>query len=205
MRKLILLAMIVALLAMVVALLSGCGGKEAMPIFANIVGESGEVTKTVSTYTHDASVAKENYVHNTLQNRDIQYRKAHEQSGLKIEFEMVAIGGTQAYLPKVITFRETPDFNQPLPTEPSQHPVWSTAQNVSIALAKYGLYGYLGGELFDFLGTAWASAGSVYNGDVIGSFNEAGGDTNFSTDYLLIHSDWRPVDDHSTIIPGVMP
>lgn len=119
---------------MLVFLLGGCSEK-LYPVMQAATDGAPKVTQQVA----DASVSKESVVHASLQNRDIQYRKAYEESGLKLTWKEYTMkfklpGMTDVYevsqmMPE-IEFRESPRFDQPLPTEPSEHPVWKFANNV---------------------------------------------------------------------------
>ncbi|MCB2218044.1 MAG: hypothetical protein KQH59_18435 [Desulfobulbaceae bacterium] len=126
--------LLVFLMLGVVFLLMGCSEK-LYPVMEAATDGAPKVTQQVA----DSSVSKESVVHVSLQNRDIQYRKAYEESGLKLTWKEFTMkfklpGMTDVYevsqmMPE-IEFRESPKFDQPLPTEPSEHPVWKFANNV---------------------------------------------------------------------------
>lgn len=150
--------------------LVGCANNEPIPLMKYSLSENDTaMVGEVAGYTKDASVAKEAEVHLTLRNRDLMYYKAHKNSGIKMAFAMQQVGTASngspimAYLPSEISFKETPKFEQILPTEPSKHPVWGT---IDKALDK-GLWAFLGYEFFKF-GTAaidGAGAKTAYAGD----------------------------------------
>jgi len=165
---------LLALLAL--ALLSGCSSG-MMPVYQTIVGESGELTETIAGYTKEASVFKEESIAKTLRNRDDRHAEMYAISGFKMTFAMQEVSpGVMALLPKDISYREEPDFDQALPTEPSKHPVWSTANSLFSTIAKYGLIGFGISELSGVLQAGYDKAGNTFNGDanLDSSFNAAG-------------------------------
>lgn len=171
-----------AAVAVLSVLLIGCS-KTYTPIKREVVNrETGEVlvdpdtgaalTETIG-YTTDSHVAREHDVHETLRNRDREYRAAHKNSGFTMKYQVVKINGSDIPLP-VIDFRETPRFEQPLPVSPSEHPVWKFANNV----AEKGLWAWLGYNFFDFGKEALAGAKESYNFSGDNQFNESFGKVN---------------------------
>ena len=119
--------------------LSGCGEKGGLiPLTDTMVNDAGEALEKTGAYTRDASVAKEHEVHATLRNRDNAIARAHKNSGMTMSWQQVtktvqypgmsAPVTTTEYLP-VVSYREQPRFDQQLPTEPSEHPVWKTIRS----------------------------------------------------------------------------
>ena len=162
-------------------LLTGCAGQGGlMPLTDTMVAEGGSVVKTTVGYTADASVAKEHTVHDTLRNRDNAVASAHEKSGLTMSWQAVvktiqypgmaeAVTVTE-YLP-VIAFREQARFDQPLPTAPSEHPVWRTAREIFHDIKDGTIIG-LGIHATDnILSAAVGKKDASYAGDV--QFNQS--------------------------------
>lgn len=155
-------------------ILGGCS-TASIPVYTEMVGQSGEITETIAGYTSDASVAKEREVHMTLRNRDKMYKEMYGQSGFQMSFRMTEVApGVMALLPDTITFREAVDFREALPLEPSVHPVWATTQSIFGTIAKYGLIGYGISEISGVLEAGYAASGDIFHGDVNSSFNSAG-------------------------------
>lgn len=128
--------------------LGGCGGTTYAPIYGTAINEAGAHIDTVAGYTKDASVAKEQMVMQALQNRDNKIAETHENSGVKLKFIMQeVIPGVYVQVLSEFQSREQAEFHQPLPMQPSVHPVWDTVKNVTSTIAKYGLIGYGIGEL----------------------------------------------------------
>ena len=162
--------------------LGGCS-TQMIPVMSDVVGQSGEVTQSIATYTSDASVAKEAAVMEALKNRDRQYARMYALSGFQMTFELQELmPGYKALLPKTISFREAPRFDQPLPTAPSAHPVWRTTENIAVALGKYGMIGWGIGEASGLLKSAFEENGHYYNGPVNmeNSLNNAGVSQDFA-------------------------
>ena len=169
------------LLIAILAVMSGCASSGGyIPVTGTMVNEAGQTVQVTSAYVKDASILKEQAIANTLRNRDNNYRMAHENSGFKLKFAMVEINGTMAYLPEEISFRETPHFDQPLPTEPSEHPVWKTVNSSVAAIAKYGMIGFGISELSGIVKSGYDAAGNHFNGDanISNGFNSVGNDFN---------------------------
>lgn len=142
-------------------LLASCAS-QTMPLDSTFIDATGNVITRPAGYTRDASVAKEHEVHETLRHRDLMYSQAYQYSGFTMDYKEVRLaGGAVAFLP-VVSFRETPRFEQPLPTAPSAHPVWGFANN----LVDKGLWGFLGYNLFKFGRAAidGAAERNTYNG-----------------------------------------
>jgi len=153
------------LLAVLILGLGGCAGSGGfIPVPEDVIDAAGVHTVKIAGYTKDASVAKEEAVMRTLRWRDTQYQKAYAESGFELEFAMVNINGASAYLPKKISYREAPKFDQPLPTTPSEHPVWKTSGDIVKTIAKYGMIGWLGSEFAGVMKSGYENVGTHYNG-----------------------------------------
>lgn len=151
-----------------VSMLTGCVAQGYVPLTETQINEVGEIVEMPIGATRDASIAKEGFVHRSLQRRDIEYGKAYKESGFKMEFASVEIAkGIVAYLPKSISFKEVPRFEQPLPLAPSEHPVWKTVNNV----VDKGLWAWLGSEFFSFGKSAIDAAGDKFAGDYIPQYS----------------------------------
>ena len=142
---------------------TGCATQGGlMPLSDTQINAAGELVEVPVGATRDASVAKEHEVHKTLRNRDLQYRKAYAESGFSMTYEQHEINGVVVMLPAV-SFKETPRFEQPLPTRPSEHPVWNFAgKALDRGLAAFGI-----DRLYRFGKSAVEGAGDhrVYQGD----------------------------------------
>lgn len=163
-------------------LLVGCSAA-TVPVYMDAVDETGKSVPVIAGYTKEASVFKEQQVHETLRNRDTQHAKMYAKSGFKMTFVMQEVSpGVFVLLPNEISFREEPDFDQMLPIVPSVHPVWKTTENVFGTLAKYGLIGFGLSELSGVLQAGYDNAGPTFNGDsnIENAWNSAGGDQGFT-------------------------
>jgi len=161
--------------------LIGCGPKGGLiPLTDTAINEAGDVVQNAAGHTADASVAKEHEVHDTLRNRDNNIRKAHEKSGMTMTWQPVkktiqypgmpeAITTTE-YLP-VISYREQADFRQPLPTEPSEHPVWKTVRSVAKDVKDGTVVGMGINAADNVLSAAVGKSDNRYMGDA--TFNQS--------------------------------
>ena len=161
--------------------LSGCGSKGGLiPLTDTMVNEAGKGVQNTAGYTADASVAKEHEIHDTLRNRDNTIRKAHENSGMTMSWQpvvktvqypgMIEPVTTTEYLP-VVSYREQARFDQQLPTEPSEHPVWKTVRSVSGDIKDGTIIGMGINAADNVLSAAVAKPDNRYNGDV--QFNQS--------------------------------
>lgn len=122
-----LVATVCGVLCVVLALflLSGCASDGSVSLSSLPIGDEA-VTKLSGNIT-DASTIKETVVHQSLQNRDRAYTKAHKESGFRVKFKMEQVSpGVYVQVMEDVSFREAPRFEQPLPTAPSEHPLWKT-------------------------------------------------------------------------------
>lgn len=147
--------------------LSGCAGG-SVPITEEVFDEAGDVVKVTTKYVADASVAKETVVHQTLQNRDRMIAKDAKDSGMKMEWETVeetiqmpgqAPIVMKRAMPK-ITYRERGQFNQKLPTQPSVHPGYATAERIVDKVVNGTIIGLGITEGADVVKAAIGSAGN---------------------------------------------
>lgn len=144
---------IVGLLGLIM-LTSGCGSNGTMDITRLPV--SDETVTAISGNITDASVQKELIVHQTLQNRDKMIKSSHSASGFKMKWvtvrEEIQLPGQEAIvmtrsMPEV-SYTEPAKFDQPLPVEPSQHPVWKFASGL-VKDVKEGFLIYTGIKALD--------------------------------------------------------
>ena len=154
--------------------LGGCATEYA-PVYSALTNAAGENSTEISGFIKDASVSKESLVHATLQTQYKEYREAHKQSGLKVDFELMDLGGgIKAYLPKHIEYRDEPEFETLVraPVAPSAHPVWETINNGMRYFGWFGL-GYLAA---DTIKAGYDAAGNTYQGlvNMENSYNKAG-------------------------------
>lgn len=116
-------------LLVVALLLSGCGKDGSITLTP--IQLDGESINKFSGTISDASTIKEMTVHQTLQARDRAYAKAHKESGTKIKFKLQEVTpGVYVQVIDELSTRESPRFEQPLPTAPSEHPVWKTVDRL---------------------------------------------------------------------------
>jgi len=162
----------------VAAVLQGCADGNVILPPSYVVDEAGETTRNIAGATMTASTFKEMQVHETLRNRDLQYRKAYQSSGFHMEFAMVDVGGIKVYLPRQIDYREMPRFAGVLPTAPSEHPVWKTANSILTTAARWGFGAMMVDTVVGGYESIAGRAGTTYNGPVAmsGSYNQADGD-----------------------------
>lgn len=101
------------------------------------------ITEITGSIT-DTSVQKEALFTNMVKNRDRLQSKMYAQSGFSVEFELVEVSpGVKVQVMKKVAFKETPRFEQPLPTGPSVHPAWKTADNL-VDKTMQGILWYTG-------------------------------------------------------------
>lgn len=123
------LLMILAMVLSPLLLLSGCGKDGSIAL--QPIQVDGETIDKVSGTISDASTIKEVTVHQTLQARDRAYVKAHKDSGFRVKFKMQEVTpGVFVQVMDDVSFREAPRFEQPLPTAPSEHPLWRTVDRL---------------------------------------------------------------------------
>jgi hypothetical protein len=159
----------------------------------NIVDD--EVITKIVTETKDASVAKEQAVHDTLQNRDKMRVEAAKNSGFKMAWQPVEKQITVAdsdgkvteivmteYLPNV-SYTPAVEFGNPIPQEPSRHPAWDTANQFvkTTGMVTLGIVGINAISDVWQAGIAGAAATFGDNANVQGSWNTAGGNQEIST------------------------
>jgi len=147
-------------------LVSGCAGT-AIPVTEEILDEAGNVIKTTTRYVADSSVAKEEMVHKTLQNRDKQIVEDGKNSGFSAEFELVdAAPGLKIQVMKKVSYSERGRFEQQLPTEPSAHPAWKTIERLGVKVIDGTIIGMGINAGKEVLQDAVAKKDNQYLGDV---------------------------------------
>jgi len=125
------------MIMLLAVMFSGCAGG-VQPVSEETLNEAGEVVKVTTKYVADASVAKEEAVHKTLQSRDRAIVQDGKNSGMKMEWttveETISFPGQQPIVMKrampVISFKERGRFDQKLPTEPSVHPGYAMTRGI---------------------------------------------------------------------------
>ena len=207
--------------------LSGCTGG-MIPISDQSISTVTTGATTTVGYVTDASAIKEMAVHESLQNRDKMVRDAHKDSGMQVGWmameETIFYPGMAApitvtrYLP-TIKYNEQADFNQQLPTSPSEHPAWRVVESLGTAAIRGTVIGYGINAASDVLQSAVDSAG--HNTTVSGSGNNSS-DNSFTDNSIgpvdnsdnsdnsigpVDNSDnsYRPVDNSQTVIPAPEP
>jgi len=149
------LAALVCLVA--VAMLVGCAATSPVEIVTKILDDNGNVIKETTKTISDASIGKETIVHETLQNRDKTLGDAYEKEGMKLKWQLVKrtvqVGDNTVSWDEPMLVqaehREPLRLNQPLPTQPSVHPVWAFGTETVKTLTNATLIGYLGGKAID--------------------------------------------------------
>ena len=112
-------------------LLSGCGSGGVMNITSlpvsdeTIMGVTGSIT--------DTSVQKEALYTAMVRERDKAYAKMYAKSGFNVRFKLVEVApGVKIQMMEEVSFKESPRFEQPLPTGPSEHPAWKFGEKVLV-------------------------------------------------------------------------
>lgn len=120
-------------------LLSGCAGGGLIPVSDTMGTTGGEVITRTAGYTSDASVAKEAQVHSTLRNRDLLIAQDAALPTVNLQFEMIEVSpGVHVQIMKSLSVRESAKFNNPLPVQPSIHPVWAWATKTADGFIDLG-------------------------------------------------------------------
>lgn len=128
MNRMLLFVQFLLVVVMVIGF-SGCAKDGTVTLTSLPIGDDA-VTK-ISGDISDASTIKEVTVHQTLQARDRAYAKAHKESGFRVKFKMEQVSpGVYVQVMEDVSFRESPRFEQQLPTTPSEHPLWRTAERL---------------------------------------------------------------------------
>ena len=108
--------------------LSGCADTGTMNLGSHVV--NGEQVLGITGNVKDASVQKEALFFKAHETRDKAYQKMYSQSGFNVKFEMIEVApGVKVQVMKEVSFKESPRFEQPLPSGPSVHPVWRSFDN----------------------------------------------------------------------------
>lgn len=159
----------------VLLILSGCASSQIeIPVSALTNEESRMKAYSV---IGDASTAKEAIIHKTWQNYHVEYQKAYVASGFNMSYQQIKLSdGTMALLP-LVSFKPQPQMAAP-PTEPSQHPVWKTVDNVVNRGIMWAGIGWVAHEFSGMQKASYDAAGNTYNGPTTmkGSYNTAGQD-----------------------------
>ncbi len=167
------------IVALAAVSLSGCAN-DMMEIPVSALTNEKSRMKAYSVLG-DTSTAKEAIVHKTWQNYHDEYQKAYKESGFTMGYQPVKLAdGSTTYLP-LVSFKPQPQMAAP-PTEPSQHPVWKTVDNVVNRGIMWAGIGWIAHEFRGMNEAAYDAAGNTYNGPVAmkGSYNTAGNDQNIT-------------------------
>jgi hypothetical protein len=158
-------------LALLPALITGCGGT-TVPVTQEMITETGEVVKVTSSYVKDASMAKEETVHQTLRHRDAMIAKSNATPSFTMGWqtveETVYYPGMSAPITvkksmPIVTYTEKIQFTQPLPIEPSRHPMWTAITTLGGAVINGTLIGYGIHEVSDLFGSIVKTSKSNVN------------------------------------------
>lgn len=174
--------------------LSGCvgsgGGTISLPAAVFVDGATD-----MAPVIAEASVGKEAVVHKSIQNYHKQYAKAFKDSGTTVKFELMEVSkGVFVQVVSSISSRGEVDMMEP-PSVPSNHPVWSTVNNVLDKALTYG-FGYLAVDTvvggFEALGKG---AGNNFMGDADtdSSFNLAEDDLKITSSAPVEFPDPEPI------------
>lgn len=156
-------------------LLSGCANDMVDIPLSSMTTEESRVA-AYSTIG-DTSTAKEAIVHKSWQTYYREYEQAYQASGMTMSYQEITLSdGSKAHLP-VINYRPPPTMAAP-PSEPSQHPVWRTVDNVINKGIMWAGIGWIAHEWRGMQESAYDAAGNTYNGptNMKGSYNTAGND-----------------------------
>lgn len=125
----------------------------------------------------DTSTAKEAIVHKSWQTYLEKLAEMQEHVGFTMDYKEITLkDGSKTFLP-LVSYRPPLQVHAP-PTEPSQHPVWRTVDNVVNRGIMWAGIGWIAHEFRGMQESAYDAAGNTYNGPVNmkGSYNTAGND-----------------------------
>ena len=144
--------------------LSSCGDSGFLNL-AKMPVDGDQITQ-ITGQVKDSSVQKEALYLQSRQHRDSLQRSMYKESGLQVKFVMKEVApGVFVQMMETVTMRESPKFDQPLPTGPSVHPLWGTINNV-VDKGISGLLWYTGiKEAGTFLGKQTDNTGTKYYGN----------------------------------------
>ncbi|MGV0961808.1 MAG: hypothetical protein ACOYB1_18440 [Limnohabitans sp.] len=153
-------------LAVVVTCLSGCGaGMGPVTVTDSMVNEAGDVISTGITETADVDVVRSTNFRKMRTNRDNIIGRTYKDQGLKIEFTTVNLGnGQTAYLPKEVTFRPELRFQDPMPAQEMENPMYKTTKDIVLGVGDFFLKGWLGWLVKEAHGDSVEAAQPKYNG-----------------------------------------
>jgi len=157
-------------------LLSGCSTGIINIPSSEFVDSTGKIiTKTAGT-VGDASTYRTHEKYNAWNVANREYTNAVKASGFQMKFAMVDVGGTKLYLPKEISFRESPQFHAP--AELHDHPVWHTLDNFVSVATPWGFGTWAATSIVSSMEHVANRPTNQYNGPVqnTGSYNSAGRD-----------------------------
>jgi len=147
-------------LALPLVLLSGCATDDGGLNLSNLPVDGEDLTQITGTIK-DASVQKEALYFKARADRDRQYQKMYDKSGMKLTFEMVEVKpDVFIQVLKSAAHRSDPRFAQVMPNGPSIHPVWG-AVNKGLEITKDVALGWF---LFDGVKSAIDTPSYQYNG-----------------------------------------
>jgi hypothetical protein len=158
--------------------LVGCSEKVTVPVVNSFTDASGKIINNVATHTGTASTYKEYVVVDGLKHQATEVRLAHENSGIRVEFEVVKktyfFPGMKEPITipenevKMVEYRPQAEFRQKLPTKPSVHPVWDTTKTIAVK----GLDVFLWAFGIDRISGVWESTANQKTYDFTGSDSE---------------------------------
>jgi hypothetical protein len=121
--------LLVAVSAISLVFLTGCWSGGVMDI-AKLPVSDEAITDITGSVT-DTSVQKEAIYASMVKSRDLRYKQMYEKSGFNVKFKLVEVSpGVKIQMMEEVSFKETPRFEQPLPTGPSEHPAWRFGEKV---------------------------------------------------------------------------
>ncbi len=156
-----------AMLILSVLLLTGCGaGMSPVKITESMVNEAGEVISTGITETADVDVVRSTNFRKMRINRDTVQAKAHEKEGFRMKFQTVALGGGfTAYLPEEISYTPELRFQDPMPLQEMENPMYRTTKEIVLGIGGFIKDGFLGWLLYEAHSDSVGAAQSKYSGD----------------------------------------
>lgn len=152
--------------------LGGCANSGLSVIPLDAYNEAGEVIGQTTATVADASIAKELAYVDMRKARDRAVAKVPTKMDISFSVEQVA--GVVYVLPNIQS-QEAPVF-EPMPSGPSEHPVWGTFNTAIRTITPYG-FGYLAVDSITGAFKSFAdNAGDTYQGPVVmsQSHNTAG-------------------------------
>lgn len=146
--------------------LCGCGaGMGPVNITDNMVDEAGNVISTGIMETSDVDIVRSTNFRKMRMNRDNVQGKAHAKEGFRMKFQTVALGGGfTAYLPEEISYTPELRFQDPMPLQEMENPMYKTTKDIVLGVGDFFLKGWLGWLVGEVHESSVEAAQPKYNG-----------------------------------------